>query len=115
MQVMRSAFATLMMVFALVLPAQAERPRPLGWAMDAMRAGNWDNAALIAQRDGPVAADVIEWHRLRAGGGTYTEVMNFLARRPDWPGEAYLRKRSLNFSRRSHHRRPGACWPMPVH
>ncbi|KKN04303.1 hypothetical protein LCGC14_1098830 [marine sediment metagenome] len=68
---MRSAFATLMMVFALVLPAQAERPRPLGWAMDAMRAGNWDNAALIAQRDGPVAADVIEWHRLRAGGGTY--------------------------------------------
>lgn len=91
---MRSAFATLMMVFALVLPAQAERPRPLGWAMDAMRAGNWDNAALIAQRDGPVAADVIEWHRLRAGGGTYTEVMNFLARRPDWPGEAYLRKRS---------------------
>ena len=92
MQVITRITATIALVFALALPANAERPRPLGWAMDAMRAGNWDTAALIAKRDGPVAADVIEWHRLRAGRGTYAEARAFLDRRPDWPGEAYLRK-----------------------
>ncbi len=91
---MRLALATLTMVFALAAPAMAERPRPLGWAMDAMRSGSWTNAALIAQRDGTVAADIIEWHRLRAGRGSYDEVMTFLRLRPDWPGEDYLRKKS---------------------
>lgn len=91
---MTRALVTLMLVFALAVPAVAERPRPLGWAMDAIRAGSWDNAARIAAQDGPVAADVIEWHRLRAGRGTYGEVMDFLNRRPDWPGEDYLRRQS---------------------
>ncbi|MEL6807584.1 MAG: lytic transglycosylase domain-containing protein [Pseudomonadota bacterium] len=74
--------------------ASAERPRPLGWAIDAVRSGNWDVAATLAARDGPVAADVIEWHRLRVGRGTYAEVEAFLARRPDWPGIALLRRRA---------------------
>ena len=80
---MTRGLATLILVFALATPALAERPRPLGWAMDAMRAGSWDNAARIAKQDGAVAADIIEWHRLRAGRGTYAEVMEFLDRRPD--------------------------------
>lgn len=94
MQVITRITATIALVFALALPAAAERPRPLGWAMNAMRAGNWEIAALIAKRDGAVAADVIEWHRLRAGRGTYAEARAFLDRRPDWPGEAYLRKQA---------------------
>lgn len=91
---MTRAALTLILLFTLAFPALAERPRPLGWAMDAVRAGNWDNAALIARRDGTVAVDIVEWHRLRAGLGTYAQVMDFLTRRPDWPGEAYLRKQS---------------------
>ena len=91
---MTRSLATLMLIFTLALPAMAERPRPLGWALDAMRDGNWANAAQIAARDGQVAADVIEWHRLRAGRGTYAEVSAFLDRRSDWPGEAYLRRQS---------------------
>ena len=92
---MKSRFAVVLtLILALAAPAVAERPRPLGWAMDAMRAGNWDTAAVIAQRDGVVAADVIEWHRLRAGRGDYAEITAFLNRRPDWPGEAYLRRQS---------------------
>jgi len=88
-----SRFATsLIALFLMVVAAWAERPRPLGWAMDAMRRGNWDVAAKLAARDGPVAADVIEWYRLRAGRGDYADVTAFLARRPDWPGEAYLRR-----------------------
>ena len=69
------AFALL---FASAVAATAERPRPLGWAMEALRGGNWDTAAALAARDGDVAADIIEWHRLRAGRGTYAEVLDFL-------------------------------------
>jgi soluble lytic murein transglycosylase len=94
MQVMTRALATLILVLTLASPAFAERPRPLGWAMDAVRADNWENAALIASRDGTVAKDIVEWHRLRAGLGSYVEVTAFLNRRPDWPGEDYLRAQS---------------------
>ena len=92
---MKSRFAVVLtLILALPAPAVAERPRPLGWAMDAMRAGNWQNAETLATRDGPIAADIIEWHRLRAGRGTFDEVIDFLNRRPNWPGEAFLRRRS---------------------
>ena len=91
---MTRLMAILMTIFALVVPAEAQRPRPLGWAMDAVRSGNWDAAARLAERDGPVAADVVEWHRLRAGRGTHAEAREFLKRRPDWPGEAYLRRQT---------------------
>ncbi|WP_299554671.1 lytic transglycosylase domain-containing protein [uncultured Tateyamaria sp.] len=84
----------LTLFFALSVAALAERPRPLGWAMEALRSGNWDSAAALAARDGEVAADVIEWQRLRAARGTYADVVAFLQRRPDWPGEALLRERS---------------------
>ncbi|SDF05505.1 lytic transglycosylase domain-containing protein [Sulfitobacter delicatus] len=94
MQVMTRFFAILTTVFALTVPAEAQRPRPLGWAMDAVRAGDWDAAARLAERDGPVAEDVVEWHRLRAGRGSYADARDFLARRPDWPGEEYLRKQT---------------------
>ncbi len=94
MQVMTRVLTALLLVFAFALPASAERPRPLGWALDAMRSGNWTSAARIAARDGAAAEDVIEWHRLRAGGGSVHDLSAFLARRPDWPGETYMRRRN---------------------
>ncbi|MEP1961737.1 transglycosylase SLT domain-containing protein [Tateyamaria sp.] len=94
LQVISRFAATLIALFLMAVAAGAERPRPLGWAMGAMRGGNWDTAATLAARDGPVAADIIEWHRLRAGRGTYDDVTAFLTRRPDWPGEAFLRRRA---------------------
>ena len=94
MQVISRFACALALVFVTVTAAFAERPRPLGWAMDAVRKGNWDVAARLAARDGPVAEDIIEWHRLRAGRGSYDDVIAFLDRRPDWPGEALLRRRS---------------------
>ena len=86
---------SLAIILLTALPATAERPRPLGWALDAARGGDWAMAAQLAQRDGPVAEDVIEWMRLRDGLGTYAEVSSFLQRRPDWPGERYLRRQSV--------------------
>ncbi|WP_367278241.1 transglycosylase SLT domain-containing protein [uncultured Roseobacter sp.] len=85
---------TLILIFSMAAAAAADRPRPLAHAMDAMRDGDWATAAKIAARDGDVAVDIIEWNRLRAGRGSYQDVTAFLARRPDWPGEAYLRKQS---------------------
>ncbi len=87
-------FLCLALVFVTALPSWAERPRPLGWAIDAAREGNWDRAAQIAARDGEVAVDVIEWMRLRAGGGTYAEIASFLERNKDWPQERQLRRRA---------------------
>lgn len=84
----------LLLLCAMALPAVAERPRPLGWAMDALRAGHFDTAEKIALRDGEVAKDVIIWHRLRAAQGSYDQIIDFIKRRPDWPGMTYLHRRS---------------------
>jgi soluble lytic murein transglycosylase len=92
MQEIRRLLTMLVLLCAMSLPALAERPRPLGWALEAMRAGNWDRALQIAERDGQLAVDIIEWHRLRAGRGDYQSAMDFLSRRSDWPGEPYLRR-----------------------
>ncbi len=69
-------------------------PRPLALALDAAAEGRWENAARIAERDGPVAAAVIEWMRLRAGLGSPREVLAFLRAHPDWPGLDRLRRAS---------------------
>ncbi|MEM8690407.1 MAG: lytic transglycosylase domain-containing protein [Pseudomonadota bacterium] len=85
---------SLILTFAIASPLLADRPRPLGSAIDAVRKGDWVRAAQVAARDGSVASDIIEWERLRAGKGSYSEIRAFLERRPNWPGEPYLRKRS---------------------
>ncbi len=94
MQVITRALSTIVLLFALALPALAERPRPLSVAFDALRQGDWAGASRVAAKDGEIAADIIEWARLRDGQGSWTEVRDFLKRRPDWPGERYLRKQS---------------------
>ncbi|VAW02065.1 Soluble lytic murein transglycosylase precursor [hydrothermal vent metagenome] len=71
-----------------------DAPRPLLSAFKAAQAGRWERAAALAARDGPVAADLIEWQRLRAGLGSAGEVLDFLDRNGDWPGLKYLRKQS---------------------
>jgi len=94
----------LAVVFALtlshMLPANAQeirprvRPNDMALAMSTMRSGDWDQALKIAEREGAVARDVIEWMRLRAGRGNFAQVRSFLDRRNDWPGEAFLRRKS---------------------
>ena len=74
--------------------AQQTGPQPLASALAAVRSGNWDNAAALAERAGPEALTLVEWHRLRAGRGTPDQVLAFLERNPDWPGLALLRRRS---------------------
>ncbi len=94
MQAMTRYLTALLLLCSMAIPASAERPRPLGWAMDTMRSGDFSGAERIAERDGQVARDVITWHRLRAKQGNFEQITDFLNRRPDWPGEPYLRRRS---------------------
>ncbi len=63
-------------------------------ALEVMREGNWAEARSAAQADGQEAVDVILWHALRDGRGDAAEVQDFLARNSDWPGLAFLRKKS---------------------
>ncbi|MEI4232761.1 lytic transglycosylase domain-containing protein [Roseovarius sp. D22-M7] len=69
-------------------------PRPLASALEAMAAGRWDVAAALAARDGPAAADLIEWYRLSAGRGAPSEILDFLDRNGHWPGLNRLRRAS---------------------
>ncbi len=62
--------------------------------MTAIRGGDWEVALEAADRTTSIGQDIIEWHRLRAGRGRFNEVRTFLERRPDWPGLAYLKRRS---------------------
>ncbi|WP_226779831.1 lytic transglycosylase domain-containing protein [Oceaniglobus trochenteri] len=85
--------------------AQATSPPPrrpfdspvshgMAQAIAAIRQGSWTDAMAAAARAGPIALDVVEWHRLRAGQGDFDDALAFLSRHPDWPGLAYLKRQT---------------------
>ncbi|MEL6643072.1 MAG: lytic transglycosylase domain-containing protein [Pseudomonadota bacterium] len=89
--------AVLVLSLITVAPVTAQSNRAIeamGEAMDAVRARDWDAARTAAEDAGPVAEDIVEWHRLRAGRGRFDDLTAFLDRRPDWPGLPYLVRRS---------------------
>lgn len=76
-------------------PAHAQTgPDPLRAAFDRAAQRDWAGAAALAEPLGPVARDVIEWQRLRAGEGALGDYETFLSRRADWPGLPQLRQRA---------------------
>ena len=84
------------LLVALALPAQANP------AEDALREGlrlsreeDWPGAGAAVAGIGGVAADLVEWGRLRAGdeGARLGDYEAFLAKRPDWPGLGLLRQK----------------------
>ena len=86
---------SIFLLIATVASAQ-EVPRPLAKAFLAIEKQDWQRALYLAQKDGAVARDIIEWHLHRAKAGTAKGAIDFLARNPDWPGLPYLKKRSEN-------------------
>ncbi len=80
--------------FLTAIPAAQAADTPIARALDAVRERDWPAAEQEVRNAGPVARDIVEWHRLRAGEGRPAEVLAFLARRPDWPGLPYLRQQS---------------------
>lgn len=58
------------------------------------RSGDWEAARTTARAGGALPADILEWHRLRQGKGSFDDTIRFLARHPDWPGLKLLRRKS---------------------
>ncbi|WP_371170385.1 lytic transglycosylase domain-containing protein [Aliiroseovarius sp. 2305UL8-7] len=63
-------------------------------AVSKARSENWTDALQTAQKGGPLARDIVEWHRLRQGKGRFEDTIAFLAKHPDWPGLKLLRRQS---------------------
>lgn len=93
----RLLFAALLAAFLAAPLAQAQdegQVTALKEGLSLMREGKWDAALIAAGPEGSVAYDIVEWNRLRARQGSFAEALAFLERRPDWPGEDYLRQQA---------------------
>lgn len=70
------------------------RASALAAGLAAVSDKDWTAAVTASATAGPEGRDVIEWHRLRAGGQAgFDAYLAFLERRPDWPGLSLLRVR----------------------
>ena len=74
--------------------ARADSVADLRAGLAEMRAGDWNEALRVSGARGSVSRDIIVWHWLRQGFGSSGDVLVFLDRRPDWPGLAWLRRKS---------------------
>ncbi len=76
------------------LSQDAAQVAALERGLELMRAGEWDGALEAAGPPGSLGRDIVQWNRLRASKGQFSETLDFLRRNPDWPGLALLRERS---------------------
>ncbi|MDO5622150.1 MAG: transglycosylase SLT domain-containing protein [Paracoccus sp. (in: a-proteobacteria)] len=83
----------LALLLAAPLPAWSENADALRQAWAAADQSDWAGAALAAGQSGPLAQALLDWRRLRAGQGSFTEYEAFLTAHPDWPGLDLLRRR----------------------
>ncbi|WP_199259488.1 lytic transglycosylase domain-containing protein [Paracoccus binzhouensis] len=77
----------------LAAPAGAEDAGHLARALAAAGMRDWTAAAAEAAQSGPIARDLVEWQRLRAGQGSWPDYRDFALRHADWPGMALFWKR----------------------
>jgi len=88
----RFVFTSVLLIIGLgaSIAAANSSVRALEQAMSAIRAKDWDTARTLSAGAGPVGRDIVEWHILRAGEGSFAASQAFLSRRADWPGLPYL-------------------------
>ncbi|MGR3292298.1 MAG: lytic transglycosylase domain-containing protein, partial [Paracoccaceae bacterium] len=92
---MRNALILLFLMVFIVLGTSVRaspESKALGAAMEAVSAGDWKKAARLAKPAGQIGQDIVDWHRLRAGAGHFSEYIAFLGRRSDWPGLPLMRR-----------------------
>ncbi|AXT28127.1 lytic transglycosylase domain-containing protein [Ruegeria sp. AD91A] len=90
------ALLTAVILYLVTAPhsAQADASADLRAGLNEMRKGDWNAALRVSGQRGSVSRDIIVWHWLREGFGSSGDVLVFLERRPDWPGLAWLRRKS---------------------
>jgi len=84
-------------LFGAVSSGFAQTPAQNGAAMaKALEAADnyeWARATELARANSdPIAGEIVEWLRLRAGDGTLGEYEAFIAANSDWPGMPFLQK-----------------------
>ncbi len=82
------------MILGSIGQARADSVGDLRAGMNEMRKGDWNAALQVSGARGSASRDIIVWHWLREGFGSSGDVLVFLDRRPDWPGLAWLRRKS---------------------
>ncbi len=86
--------------FMLALsPVRAQTPQEDGTqfasAIEAVVVSDWETAAARAARvSDPIAREIIDWYRLRAGDGIFAEYELFLTENAGWPGLAKMRRKA---------------------
>lgn len=79
----RAIYTAVFIAFSMPALAQTTDSDALRAAYEFRASGDWDNAK---SRATGLGRDVIDWHRLRAGKGTFDEYRSFLRANADWPG-----------------------------
>ena len=79
-------------------PVRAQTPQEDGTqfasAIEAVVVSDWDTAAARAARvSDPIALEIIDWYRLRAGDGNFAEYERFLTENASWPGLAKIARK----------------------
>ncbi len=95
-KVKRLILKSMVIALAFAAPLGADTLQQAAFLAEAYTArdeGNWEEARARARAAGPIAADIMEWHRLRAGKGSFDEYRDFLRRNADWPGLPLLKKK----------------------
>lgn len=82
-----------MLALSLARPLHAESLPDMATALTAARAKNWAAAEKAAAQSGPLAQAFIQWYKLRAGEGSFTDYRNFADHHTDWPGMDLLYKK----------------------
>ncbi|WP_460272682.1 lytic transglycosylase domain-containing protein [Celeribacter sp. ULVN23_4] len=80
---MKTAYAVLLAAFSAFSASASPDSEALERAYDARAQGDW---SLARQEARGLGRDIIDWHYLRAGRGSFAEYRDFLKRNPDWPG-----------------------------
>lgn len=86
----RAIYTAIFMAFSLPALAQSPDAAALSEAYTFRSSGDWESAK---SRVTGLGRDVIEWHRLRAGVGTFDEYRTFLRQNADWPGLPLLARK----------------------
>jgi soluble lytic murein transglycosylase len=91
---MRQNLIALACLFAATPPVVAQSVDAAALAAIEARSDGWDAADDLAQAADAVTRDVLTWLRLRAGDAEFIDYRRFIAARPDWPGQAVLRRQA---------------------
>ncbi|WP_456389726.1 lytic transglycosylase domain-containing protein [Profundibacter sp.] len=93
MRLLTLILTAVVMFWAPVVAQERRAPAALAAAFLSIDNADWQEATRRAAPAGQLGKDIVEWHRLRAGMGTFAQYRRFLADHSDWPGLILLHRK----------------------